>query len=214
MTPPLFPAASATLASLAAACLVGIAFGWALERAGLAQADKLAGQFYLTDFTVFKVMFSAILTAAIGAFALGELGLLDLSRVAVPRTYLLPQIAGGLIFGIGFVAAGLCPGTSCVAAASGRMDGVAVMAGMFASASLVGLALNPIARFAERDARGVVTLPEAMGFPPAVVLAGLTMAALAAFAGIEWYERRSRARGGARRQERPAGQRTFPISSQ
>jgi uncharacterized membrane protein YedE/YeeE len=111
-----------------------------LERAGLGQANKLAGQFYFVDFTVFKVMFSAILTAALAAFCLDRLGLLDLSRVYVPETYVLPQIAGGLIFGVGFVAAGLCPGTSCVAAASGRLDGVAVMLGMFAGVLIVGLA--------------------------------------------------------------------------
>jgi len=103
---------------LAAAVIIGIAFGWTLERAGLGSAPKLAGQFYLTDFTVFKVMFSAIVTAMLGAFWLSRLGVLDLSRVYVPETYLLPQLAGGLLFGVGFVVACLCPGTSCVAAAS------------------------------------------------------------------------------------------------
>lgn len=194
MTLPLFTIGSTTLGSLVAAFAIGIAFGWALERAGLGQADKLAGQFYLTDFTVFRVMFSAIVTASLGAFLLGEAGLLDLSRVAVPRTYLRPQVLGGLIFGVGFVAAGLCPGTSCVAAASGRLDGVAVMAGMLISALLLGLVLDPVARFAESDARGVVTLPQVLGLPTGVVLVLLTMAALAAFAGLERYERRSRAR--------------------
>ena len=56
---------------------IGIAFGFALERAGLGSARKLTGQFYLTDFTVFKVMFSAIVTAMLGAFWLGRLGVLD-----------------------------------------------------------------------------------------------------------------------------------------
>ena len=55
-----------------AAVLIGIAFGFALERAGLGSARKLTGQFYGTDFTVFKVMFSAILTAML--FAARTLG--------------------------------------------------------------------------------------------------------------------------------------------
>ncbi len=98
-----FGARDAVIAAIA----IGLAFGWTLERAGLGNARKLAGQFYLTDLTVFKVMFSAIVTAMLGAYWLGRLGILDLGRVYVPETYLLPQLAGGLIFGVGFVIAGL-----------------------------------------------------------------------------------------------------------
>ena len=190
MTAPLFdPAATATAGSLVAAFAIGIAFGWTLERAGLGQANKLAGQFYLQDFTVFKVMFSAIVTAALGAFLLGRLGLLDLSRVYVPQTYLLPQIIGGLIFGVGFIAAGLCPGTSCVAAASGRLDGLAVMLGMFAGAAIVGLGFDRIASLYQSTARGTLTLPRYFGVPDGVVLAGVIALALAGFALVESFER-------------------------
>ena len=187
---PLFNYTSAAAASLASAFAIGIAFGWALERAGLGQADKLAGQFYLVDFTVFKVMFSAIVTAAIGVFLLSRLGLLDLSRVYVPPTYVLPQIVGGLIFGVGFIAAGLCPGTSCVAAATGRIDGFAVMLGLFAGVAITGLAFDPLADFYNSTARGTLTLPAYLALSDGTVLALLTVAALAAFAGVEWFERR------------------------
>ena len=191
MTPPLFDyGAMPALGSLVAAFAIGIAFGWTLERAGLAHAPRLAGQFYLTDFTLFKVMFSAILTAALGAFGLSQLGLLDLSRVFVPQTYVLPQIAGGLIFGIGFIAAGLCPGTSCVAAASGRLDGAAVMLGMFAGVSIAGFAFDPLARFYGTTARGTLTLPRYLAVPDGVVLAVLALFVLASFATLEWLERR------------------------
>ncbi|HEY2091607.1 MAG TPA: YeeE/YedE thiosulfate transporter family protein, partial [Thermoanaerobaculia bacterium] len=92
--------------------VIGIAFGWALERAGLGDSRKLAGQFYFTDLTVFKVMFTAIVTAMLGVFWLVRLGVISLASISVPETYLVPQLLGGLIFGAGFVAAGLCPGTS------------------------------------------------------------------------------------------------------
>ena len=59
---------------LLAAPLIGFAFGWFLERGGLGNARKLAGQFYLADLTVFKVLFSALLTAMLGAFWLSRLG--------------------------------------------------------------------------------------------------------------------------------------------
>ena len=92
-------------ASLFVALLIGIAFGWTLEQSGMASARKLAGQFYLRDLTVFKVMFTAIVTAMLGVFWLGWLGVLDVSRIYVPETFILPQLVGGLIFGAGFAVA-------------------------------------------------------------------------------------------------------------
>jgi uncharacterized membrane protein YedE/YeeE len=118
--------------SLLVALAIGVGFGFILERAGLGDARKLTGQFYLRDMTVLKVMLTAILTALVGAEFLAQAGVLELRFVLVPPTYLLPQLIGGLLFGVGFVAGGYCPGTSCVAASTGRVDGVVVFAGMLA----------------------------------------------------------------------------------
>jgi uncharacterized membrane protein YedE/YeeE len=173
------------------AALIGIAFGWTLERAGLGSAPKLAGQFYLTDLTVFKVMFSAIVTAMLGAFWLSRLGVLDLSQVYVPETFLLPQLAGGLLFGAGFVIAGLCPGTSCVAAATGRGDGAMVMLGMFSGVLVTGLAFDPLRRFYESTARGSLTLPEFLHVPSGVVVVAIVAMALIGFQVAERVEKRA-----------------------
>src|SRR5690242_15501077 len=98
MTAPFFDLAPAgSAASIIIALGVGMAFGWTLERAGLGSARKLAGQFYLTDLTVVKVMFAAILTAMLGVFWLGRLGFLDMHRLFVPATFVVPQLAGGLV---------------------------------------------------------------------------------------------------------------------
>lgn len=166
-----------------AAFAIGIAFGFALERAGLGSARKLIGQFYLTDFTVFKVMFSAIVTAMLGAFWLSRLGIVDLSSIYVPETWLLPQLAGGLVFGVGFVVAGLCPGTSCVAAATGRGDGLAVVAGIFA-----GVMFAP--QYDETP-RGAWTLPDLLHVPYGVVVLAVVLIALAGFAVAERIENRA-----------------------
>ena len=175
----------------AVAALIGIAFGWTLERAGLGSAPKLAGQFYFTDLTVFKVMFSAIVTAMLGAFWLSRLGILDLSQVYIPETFLLPQLAGGLLFGVGFVVAGLCPGTSCVAAATGRGDGVMVMLGMFAGVLVTGLAFAPLRHFYESTARGSLTLPELLRVPTGIVVCAIVAMALIAFQFAERLEKRA-----------------------
>ena len=183
-----------TWAPFVAALILGVAFGWSLERAGLGSARKLMGQFYLTDLTVFKVMFSAIVTAMLGAFWLGRLGLLDLARVYVPETYLAPQLVGGLIFGVGFAIAGLCPGTSCVAAATGRVDGLATVGGMFAGVLVTGLFFEPLRAFYESTPRGAFTLPQAVGLPYGLVVVIVVAVAIAGFAVAERIEGRSSSR--------------------
>ena len=87
--------------SLLVAFAIGIGFGFFLERAGFASARKLMAQFYLTDLAVFKVMFTAILTAMLGVIYLSWIGMLDLSLVYLTPTFVLPQIVGGLVFGVG-----------------------------------------------------------------------------------------------------------------
>ena len=178
--------------ALIAAVLIGFAFGWCLERAGMGSARKLAGQFYLRDLTVFKVMFSAIVTAMLGAFWLGRLGFLDLSLVYVPETFVVPQLVGGLVFGVGFVVGGLCPGTSCVAAVSGRADGLMVVAGMFCGVLVTGLGFSSFESFYQSTPRGTFTLPQALHLSHGVVVALVVGIALLAFRGAEALETRAR----------------------
>lgn len=176
--------------SLLVAALVGVGFGIALERAGLGSAPKLAGQFTLRDFTVFRVMFSAIVTAMLGAFWLSRLGVLDLARVYVPPTWIVPQLVGGAIFGVGFAVAGLCPGTACVSASTGRGDGLATVAGFLAGALATGLALPRIWSFFEGTARGTLLLPTVLGLSHGATVLLVVLAALAGFAATRWLDAR------------------------
>jgi hypothetical protein len=177
--------------ALAVAPLIGFAFGWFLERGGLGSAPKLAGQFYLTDLTVFRVMFSALVTAMLGAFWLDWVGALDLDRVYLPETFALPQAAGGVLFGIGFLLCGLCPGTSCVAAASGRRDGLGVIAGMLAGVWLFNVAFDWIAPFYSATPLGAVRLTDLAGVSRGTGVAVVTAIALAGFNVASRIERRS-----------------------
>jgi uncharacterized protein len=173
---------------LLAAPLIGFAFGWFLERGGLGNARKLSGQFYLTDLTVFKVMFSALLTAALGAFWLNKLGFLNLDLVYMPETFVLPQALGGVLFGAGFLIAGLCPGTSCVAAAAGRIDGVAVIAGMLSGIVVFNAGFDWIAGLYESTPMGSVTLMDLTGVSHGTGVALLAGVALAGFIIAERIE--------------------------
>lgn len=174
---------------LLVAPFIGIAFGWCLERAGLGSAPRLAGQFYLTDLTVFKVMFSALLTAMLGAFWLDRAGLLDLKMVYLPETFVLPQALGGAFFGTGFLVAGLCPGTSCVAAAAGRIDGLGVMGGLLAGVVLFNLLFPWIEHFYSSTALGAITFAEMFGFSRGAGVALVTAVALGGFMLAERIER-------------------------
>jgi uncharacterized protein len=167
---------------------IGIAFGFALERAGLGSARKLAGQFLLRDFTVVKVMFSAIVTAMLGLYWLGRLGIVDAAFLYVPDTYLAPQTAGGVLFGAGFALAGLCPGTSCVSAATGRGDGAATAAGLFAGVLITGLFFAPLQSFSESGAQGAWTLPSLLHLPGGIVALLIVAIALTAFHVAERLE--------------------------
>jgi uncharacterized membrane protein YedE/YeeE len=135
-------------------------------------------------------MFSAILTAMLGLFWLSWAGLLDLSRVYVPETFVAPQLLGGVVFGVGFATGGLCPGTSCVAAATGRRDGLALIGGMLSGMFVFGEAFPTIETFANSTARGAWTLPDALHLSYGTVVGIIVAVALGAFAGAEWLERR------------------------
>jgi len=178
--------------SLMVALIIGIAFGWCLERSGMGSARKLMGQFYLTDLTVFKVMFTAIITAMLGIFWLGWIGVLDIARVYVPETYILPQLLGGIIFGVGFATAGLCPGTSCVSAVTGRGDGAAAVLGMLTGVLLAGVFFGTLEPFYESTPHGTFTLPTMTRAPYGVVVFVIVGVALAGFQLAEWIERRAK----------------------
>lgn len=115
----------------------GIAFGFLLERGGATEYAVIWGQLLLTDFTVVKLMLSAVLVGMIGFAALRSLGLAE-PHVADPS--LGTHLAGGLIFGLGFGLLGLCPGTVAGAVGRGSIDalvcgilGLVIGAGLFAA---------------------------------------------------------------------------------
>ena len=182
---------SGSPSALAVAFGIGLGFGWCLERAGLGSARKLMGQFQLTDLAVFKVMFSAIVTAMLGLFWLSRLGVVDLSRVYVPETFVAPQLVGGVVFGAGMALAGLCPGTSCVAAATGRVDGAAVVGWFFAGVLVTGLVIPSVERFYGSGARGGVTLDSAFRASTGTMTLVVVAAAMAGFVAAERIERRA-----------------------
>ncbi len=185
-------------ASLVVAFVIGIGFGWFLERAGFGNARKLMAQFYLTDMAVFKVMFTAVVTAMLGVTYLAWAGWLDLSLVYYVPTYWITAIVGGLLMGAGFVIGGYCPGTSVVSMATGRLDGL-VYVGGFAAGTL-GFALGyPLFEdLLTMGDLGVRTLPGVLGISWGIVAFGVVLVAVAGFAGASRVEKWATARDASR----------------
>jgi len=171
------------------AVILGVFFGLSLERGGLGDPHKLTGVFYLTDFTVPKVMFTAIVVAATGLYLLSDLKLLDIRKVWIVPAFLWPQIAGGVLFGAGFVLSGYCPGTAIAGFATGRLDALVTMAGI-AAGSVVFAVLYPyIEGFYSSSAMGGVTLPQLLDINHWLVMAVLYLLAAGMFYLMERFER-------------------------
>jgi len=175
--------------SLVVAFVIGIAFGFFLERAGFGSARKLSAQFYFTDMTVFKVMFTAIVTAMIGLFYLSWAGFLDLSLVYLTPTFLWPQIVGGLLLGFGFVIGGYCPGTSVVAVSTGRIDALIYGGGILAGIFVFGEAYPAITGFVNSSDLGQLTIPQLFNLPYGLVLFAVLLMALGGFVGATAVEK-------------------------
>jgi hypothetical protein len=176
--------------SLILAFVLGTGFGFFLERAGFGSARKLAAQFYLYDMSVFKVMFTAIVTAMLGVTYLGWIGWLDLSLVYLVPTHLVPQIVGGLVLGVGFVVGGYCPGTSVASLATGRVDGFVYAFGIGAGTLVYAEVFPWIKGFVNSNDMGQVTLPEVFDLPWGLVVFAVVLIAVAGFSAATLVERR------------------------
>jgi len=86
------------------ALILGVAFGFLLNKAGLTKYHKIVNVFRFTDLAVLKFMLTALVVAMIGVFGLKSLGVLTLG--AVPATYVVGNLVGGAIFGIGMAGVG------------------------------------------------------------------------------------------------------------
>lgn len=121
----------------------GVVFGYALFHAGFTDSRRIAWAFYFKDVGVPVVMFSAIATGMLGLWGLSLIGFLDISQVYMLPTFLIPMAVGGLIFGLGMVIGGYCPGTAAASLATGKIDALVFIVG-FLLGSLVFGDLYPV----------------------------------------------------------------------
>jgi rhodanese-related sulfurtransferase len=169
--------------------LIGFAFGFALEISGFGNSKKLAAQFYFQEVTVLKVMFTAIIVAMVLIFTTVALGWLDYSAIWVNPTYLWSGIVGGLIMGVGFIIGGFCPGTSLVAAATLKIDGIFFVIGVSVGIFLFGETERFYDQWWNGSYYGRLTIMDWLDLPTGVVVLGVVLLALFMFWGGEQLER-------------------------
>ncbi|MDD2811093.1 DUF6691 family protein [Rhodoferax sp.] len=171
----------------------GVLFGFVLENAGFGSPQKLTAQFALRDWSVFKVMFTAILVTAVGLYVLERVGVVDPEGVFVPTALLLAAALGGAFVGAGFAIGGYCPGTSIVGLFSGRADAMVfllgLMLGTFAFAGIYGPAVEAVLAMGEVESSD--TLSGWLGVSDAWVIAGMALALVGVYLLGGWFERRS-----------------------
>jgi uncharacterized membrane protein YedE/YeeE len=174
--------------SLQMAALIGFFFGFVLERAGFGNARKLTAIFYLRDFAVLKVMFTAIVVCLLGLLYFSVFSWIDLSRIYLLPTYIWPQIVGGLVLGIGFVMGGYCPTTSVVATVSGKLDGFIFILGMIFGSFIFAELFPLLQGFYEAGDMGAVRLTDVLGINSGIIALLVCLMAVGAYWVVERVE--------------------------
>lgn len=171
---------------VASGLVCGLVFGFALERAGFASACNLTAQLRFKDWRVFKVMFTAIITAAVGLYVLQSAGLMHKEDIYIPTVFLWATLLGGVGVGAGMAVGGYCPGTSVVGFVSGKIDGFVFFVGLVLGTFVFAGAYDAIEPILEAvPGPEAQTLPELLHLPTPVVLLML----LACLVGVGWMTR-------------------------
>jgi hypothetical protein len=172
---------------LALGLLSGVVFGFLLQKGQVTKFRTIVGQFLLKDFTVLKVMLTAVVVGGVGVYAMHGL---DWASLHVKPLVLGGVIGGGLIFGVGMALLGYCPGTGVAAVAEGSRHAIFGVFGMLAGAALYA-EVHPLmkATVLKMGVFDKLTLPGVTGVSPWMFLAGLAIGATMLFVALERWQR-------------------------
>jgi uncharacterized protein len=167
------------------ALVLGVAFGFALNKAGLTRYSKIVNQFRFTDMTVLKFMMTALVVTMLGIYPLRAMGLITFPTV--PATYIVGNLVGGLIFGVGMAMAGFCPGTAVAGAGEGKVDYIVPgLLGFLTGAVIYGLTYQYVFPQISKIANiGNVVIPDLWNISPYLAVFVFALMALALFYAID-----------------------------
>ena len=157
------PQGAVSGAKLVSAILFGLAFGFLLQKGGVGKYNVLLGQLLLQDFTVVKIMMTAVVVGMVGVFTLHHFAKVNLH---LQPTRLGAQIIGGSLFGAGFALIAYCPGTGAAALGQGSWDVLFGIAGLIAGSYLFAELSGWLKRTVETwGDKGKVMLPDLLHAP-------------------------------------------------
>ena len=169
--------------------LTGLIFGFLLQKGGVTRYNVIVNQFRFRDFTVLKTMLTAIVVGAIGIYAMLQLGMIK--GLSVKGAELAMNAGGGVIFGVGMVLLGYCPGTALAAAGQGSRDALVGIAGALVGAAVYAEVYPFLARTLEPIGKlGKITFADATHASPWWFIVGLAIIAISLFSWLERRERR------------------------
>ncbi|MAS35585.1 MAG: hypothetical protein CL610_16360 [Anaerolineaceae bacterium] len=177
------------------ALVLGIVFGFALNKAGLTKYHKIANVFRLTDMAVLKFMLTSLAVSMTGLYLLRGLGLVTFP--SVPATYVVGNVVGGLIFGVGMALTGFCPGTCAAGSGEGKLDYlIPGLLGFFVGAAIYGLAYPAIFPTISAMANvGNIVIPDVWNLSPFLTVVFFALLALFLFYLIDRAGLQRRKRG-------------------
>jgi len=119
---------------------LGTVFGFILSRSGAADYDFIQGMFLFSEFQLYGIIAVAVLVTAPGIWLIKQRGRTILGRpVSIDLKPLhRGNVAGGVMFGIGWSIAGMCPGPILVNIGEGKIYALAAFAGALVGAALLG----------------------------------------------------------------------------
>lgn len=119
---------------------LGAAFGFVLSRSGAADYDFIQGMFLFTNFQLYGIIGSAVAITAPGLWLIKRYGLTLFGSTieVVPKPSHRGNIVGGVLFGVGWSLAGMCPGPILVNIGEGKLYAIAALAGALVGAGAFG----------------------------------------------------------------------------
>jgi len=150
-------------ANLFFALIMGFSFGFVLERTGFTRSQLIADTFYLKNIAVPKIMGITVVTTTTWFTIFAWFGWIDLAALYTPTTFVWPFVVGGLLFGIGMVMAGYCPGTAVAGLGTGKSDALVFLAGIIVGMFIYFLIYPFVDTFASSSNLGVLKLHDLFG---------------------------------------------------
>ena len=170
--------------AIAIGLLMGVVFGFALEKARVFEPGVIVGQMQLRNFIMLKVFLTAVATGAVVLAALNGFGLVKLAPKA---TLYGADIVGGLILGMGIALAGACPGTVMAQIGAGYRDAVVTLIGGIAGAVAYSYAEPALSKTMLGASSGKLVLDGLLGIPYWAGALGLAVLCVAILVALERF---------------------------